>query len=242
MDVKIICLITRIPNKIWCDFLNVFKKYNIFIIVDDNDYDLCDFINNYKHITFIKVDNEKCTLHGCIDVNFTLKKLISGWDKALYYFGVEYKEYNHIWFIEDDVFFCNEDTILKIDNQYINEDLLSNIYYENKDGHKNTWHWKKIKIHYSFPYYCGMMCAVRFSNKMLNCIINYAKQYKTLFFLEALFPTIAIKNNLQYNTPKEFKNIYYRHNFDGNNINIYNLYHPVKKLTNHIHYREKNIL
>ena len=29
---------------------------------------------------------------------------ISSWDKALYYFGVKYNDYDHVWLIEDDVF------------------------------------------------------------------------------------------------------------------------------------------
>lgn len=54
-----ICLITIQPNKIWCDFLNLFNKYKIYITVDDNKFDLATFIDNYN-ITFIKVDDAKC--------------------------------------------------------------------------------------------------------------------------------------------------------------------------------------
>jgi hypothetical protein len=113
-----ICLVTFRPNKIWCEFLNVFKKYKIFIIVDDNKLDLCDFKNNYENINFIQIKNETCKLNGYINTNFFIR-LISGWDKALYYFGVENKMYDYVWFIEDDVFFYNEDTIVNIDNKYI---------------------------------------------------------------------------------------------------------------------------
>lgn len=232
-----ICLITLIPNKIWCDFLNLFTKYKIFIIVDDNDFDLYDFINNYSNIIFIKVKDETCKLNGYINTNFMIPKLISGWDKSLYYFGIENKDYDFIWFLEDDVFFYNEDTLIKIDNQYINHDLLSNYYEENNNGANNYWHWRSINIEYSPPYYNGMMCIVRFSRKMISFINNYAYENKTLFFLEALFPTIAVKNNLQYSNPIEFINIYWRHNFEKENININNLYHPIKELNNHIYFR-----
>jgi len=222
----------------WCDFLNLFNKYKIFIIVDDNNFDLSTFINNYYNITFVKVENEKCKLNGYINTNFILNKLISGWDKALYYFGIEEKNYDFIWYMEDDVLFYNEDTIIKIDNQYINDDLLSNSFGINSDGNKETWHWKSINIQqYSPPYYNGMMCCVRFSKKMMNCIYDYAYKNKTLFFLEALFPTLAIKNNLKYNNPIEFNKIYYRHNFKGEKININILYHPVKDLNKHISFR-----
>jgi hypothetical protein len=236
---NIICLITFQPNKIWCDFLNNFTKYKIFIIVDDNNFDLSEF-HNYNNIKFIKVEDEKCKINGYTHVNFSgIKKDISGWDKALYYFSVENKDYEFIWFIEDDVFFYNEDTILKIDNQYIDEDLLSNNYYDNIDGNNKDWpHWKRINIkEYLPPYYFGLMCSVRFSKNMFNFINKYANTNKKLFFLEVMFPTIAIKNNLKYAKPNELKNIHYRHDFKKEDINPNNLYHPVKGLNNHIYFR-----
>ena len=232
-----ICLITLKPNKIWCDFLNLFTKYKIFVIVDDNNFDLSDFISSYKNITFLQIENEKCKMKGYIDTNYLIKKLISGWDKALYYFGIENTNNEFVWFIEDDVFFNNEDTLINIDKQYIHEDLLSNSCDKNIDGNKNSWHWSKINISFSPPYYSGMMCCVRFSKKMINSINDYAAKNNTLFFLEALFPTIAIKNDLIHDNPIEFKNVYYRHNFAKNNINTTNLYHPLKDLNTHISFR-----
>lgn len=234
---NLICLITFRPNTIWCDFLKLFNKYKIFIIVDDNHFDLTDFRNNYNNITFVQVDDNKCKSSGFIDTNFTLNKLISGWDKALYYFGVENRNYDFIWFMEDDVFFNNEDTLANIDNQYLNDDLLSNNYFTNIDGKKDYWHWDRINLHFSPPYYDGMMCVVRFSNKMMQFIMRYAENYNTLFFLEALFPTIAIKNNLIYNNPCEFHNIHYKRDFEKNDITPNNLYHPVKDLNQHIYFR-----
>jgi hypothetical protein len=234
---NVFCLITFRPNKIWCDFLNLFIKYKMFIIVDDNNFDLHDFKNNYKNITFIQIEEIKCMNHGFIDTNFMINKLVSGWDKALYYFSIEYTDYEFIWFMEDDVFFYNENTIIKIDNQYINDDLLSNKYSVNINGNRDTWHWGRINIKYNPPYYNGMMCAVRFSKNMIKCIIDYASKNKTLFFLEALFPTIAIKNNLKYSNPVEFNNIHYRHDFEKKNINDTDLYHPVKNLNDHLYFR-----
>lgn len=227
-----ICLITLNPNKIWCNFLNTFTSYKIFIIVDDNNFDLSDYESKYTNINFIKVDNELCKLAGYTDVNLEVKKLISGWDKALYYFGIQNNnKYEFVWFIEDDVFFCNENTIIQIDMHYPNSDLLSNGYGES-DGNKNIWKWNSIDIiNYSPPYYSGMMCAVRMSIKMLNCINNYATLNGKLFFLEALFPTLSIKNNLLYDIPQELNEIHYRYEFD--NVNCNTLYHPIKDLNRH---------
>jgi hypothetical protein len=233
-----ICIITFIPNIIWCDFLNLFTTYKIFIIVDNNKFNLIKFKNNYKNIIFIQVEDTKCEQNGYINTNYAIKKIISGWDKALYYFSIEDKNYDLIWFIEDDVFFYNENTIIQIDNQYINDDLLSNGYGISTNDNNQWYWWDKVNIQYPPPYYNGMMCAVRFSKNMLKCINEYAIKYNTLFFLEALFPTIAIKNNLKYNNPCEFNNITWKYSFEKKYINTNNFYHPVKKMNDHIYFRQ----
>jgi len=68
------------------------------MIVDNNDIKLDEFIIKYKNINFIQIENNKCKLNGYINVNFTLNKIISGWDKALYYFGIINNNYDYIWF------------------------------------------------------------------------------------------------------------------------------------------------
>ena len=208
------------------------------MIVDDNTKKLTIFKNNYKNITFLQINNIFCINYGYTNMNFTINKLVSGWEKAILYFSIEHKYFDHIWFIEDDVFFYDEQTIENIDKQYLYDDLLSNSYDTNIDGNSNEWHWNKININYFPPYYNGMMCIIRLSQKMLDCIHNYANKNKTLFFLEALFPTIAIKNNLIYNTPPEFNEIHYRKNFEIKNISKNILYHPIKNLYEHSFYRK----
>lgn len=84
-----------------------------------------------------------------------------------------------------------------------------------------------------------MVCIVRFSKKMMTCIHEYATKYKTLYFLEALFPTTAIQNKLNYVTPSEFHEIHYRTYFRKQNIKENQLYHPVKEMHKHIEYREQ---
>ena len=95
-------------------------------------------------------------------------------------------------------FFYDEHVLLNIDSKYDNSDLLSNSYGENTIGHKNDWHWNRIDINFPPPYYCAMVCCVRISIELLFKIKEYANKYNTLFFLEALFPTICKKYNLQY--------------------------------------------
>jgi len=237
MCTRYLCIVSVRPCKVWCDFLNEIKTYKIVVIVDDNNFDLTGCKNYYKNITFVQIKNETCQLHGYIDSSFLLNKLISGWDKALYYFGVENVDHEFIWFMEEDVFFYNEDTLVQIDQRYIDDDLLSNKYNES-NGDKNTWHWSFIDIKYSPPYYCAMVCAVRFSKKMMECIHNYTLEHGTLGFIEALFPTVAKQNTLKYTVISELAEIHHSYFFTGKNVGKKNIYHPVKNVNKHIEFRK----
>ena len=84
---------------------------------------------DYLHNLTCVIDDEKCKLNGYVNAEFKSDKIVNAWDKALYYFGVENKNYEFIWFLEDDVFFHEENTLIQIDNQYSREDLLSNLYF-----------------------------------------------------------------------------------------------------------------
>jgi hypothetical protein len=231
------------PNKIWCDFLNNFTTYKVYIIIDDSKFDCKTIETIYPNIIFIQIDDSVCESAGYKNMNFTLKKKVTAWEKAMYYFSMEKekekeKEYEYLWFIEDDVFFYDETTISNIDEKYTNQDILSTEYVENKDGDKTYWNWPWIDIQYSPPYYKAMVCATRLSSNFLNCIKEYATKNNTLFFLEALFPTIAIKNNLNPGFPRELYNIHYRYMFFESDITKENLYHPVKKIIKHASLRD----
>ena len=234
-----ICLICLNPNNIWIEFLSTFTKYDIVIIIDDNSIDYKIKYNNYTNIKFIQIENEECNKNGFINMNFCINKKISGWDKAIFYFANINTTYNNVWFIEDDVFLYDENTLLNIDTKYNDSDLLTSIYKENSTGHKNDWHWEKINIKLSPPYYYAMVCATRISKTLLSKIKDYATEYKTLFFLEALFPTLCKSNNLQYDIPDELHTIIYRKIYTIEDINKINLYHPVKDKTKHKLYRNK---
>ena len=149
-------------------------------------------------------------------------------------------EHDFVWFIEDDVYFYNENTVKQIDLKYPSDELLSGIYHTNPNGTNTDWHWKYININLSPPYYCGMMCAVRFGKSMCSHMNQYVDKNKTLFFLEAMFPTIAISNKLQYSNPVELNTIHWRHDFTLEQMNSTNLFHPVKQIDKHLIFRTKN--
>jgi hypothetical protein len=232
---NIICLLTKNPQQIWCDFLNNFKKYRIYIIVDDNTFDINEYKEKYKKINFIQFDDNVCMKNGYKELVFlVIPKLVTSWEKGLYYFTFENKNYEYIWFLEDDVFFHNENTLLNIDYVCENYDLLCNKIIENKEGKKDYWWWGSIEINYPPPYYNGLMPAIRTSKKFARCVYEYAIKNKTLFFLESCFPTIAIKNNLEIYYPPELLNITYKGEFKNNDVTKSDLYHPIKDLNRHL--------
>ena len=237
MNKNCICLICYKPNDIWVDFLSTFTKYDVYIIIDDNSKDYKEQYSKFNNINIIQINDEECRKNGFVDMNFIMNKDVTSWEKSMYYFSTINTEYNKVWFFEDDVFFYDENTLLQIDSKYDNSDLLSNTYNENVSGHKNDWWWWNIKINFAPPYYSAMVCSVRMSSDLLTKIKNYANQHNTLFFLEALFPTICKMNNMKYDTPIELKNIVYRHDYEDKDIDKINLFHPLKDISKHKYYR-----
>lgn len=239
MNTNAICLITLRPSEMYLNFLNTFLNYDIYIIIDDNENNFTQFKKKYTKINFVQLNKNVCIKAGYKNTNFIgVKKLVSGWDKALYFFSYIQTKYNFIWFMEDDVYFYNENTLLNIDKKYEDHDILCNCSFE--QGKLNEWLWNMIKIELQPPYFCGMMCIVRFSKNMIEPIKDYAKKYDTLFFLEALFSTLAVKYNLKYiPNPSEFNTVTHRNIFDIYSLNNTNLYHPIKDITNHIIIRNK---
>ena len=209
------------------------------MIVDDNSEDYTElYSKKYPNIKFIQINNKNYTEHHFIDHDF-LNEKIMGWHKSLYYFSTLNTIYEQVWFFEDDVFFYNESSLQMIDVQYPQSHLLSNKLDINTTGEKNYWHWYKITIHHPPPYYNGMMCCVRMSRELLYHIREYATENKSLFFIEAMFPTLAKHHGLICDCPDELKHIYYRHIFQIKDIDKTHVYHPMKDYELHGLLREQ---
>ena len=75
-----------------------------------------------------------------------------------------------------------------------------------------------------------MICAIRCSKRLLECIYSYVLKHKCLFLDEALFNTIALHNKLNIKVIKELQNIFWKkdNGWKKNEINENYLYHPVK--------------
>ena len=247
---KAIALIVKEPDEIYLDFLSLFNSYDIYIIVD-SDKDLTELTkaDKYKKLNFIQLKDEHCIDKGFQNVNFIgVNKMVSGWDKALLFFSVIMPlKYDYVWFIEDDVFFLKEEVLTNLDLKYPNQDLIANCDFDKNNINTNKsmnkkWLWPLIDVKIEKPWFAGMMCITRMSNTLLQCIRWYASKYNTLFFLEALFPTITNHFKLSYAQPKEFETITYRDVFfekEEDQVLIdTHAFHPMKDLNKHKELRD----
>jgi hypothetical protein len=226
-----IAVICKGPHPVWLEFLSAFKAYDTYIIVDDDPNDLSSLKSEYPNVHLICVDAKACEQAGFMDTNSAHFKKVNGWDKALYYFAIENTSYEQVWFFEEDVFFYNEDTIKNIDRKFPESDLLTAPYKISTSTSKDWWWWPMINIPFEQPYYNTMVCGLRVSGNLLSKIKTYAQENHRLFYLEVLFSTLAIKNNLVYHIPKQLEQVYFR--YDWRYLSKSNIFHPIKNIESH---------
>ena len=116
---NIICILSVRPCIKTYNFIKELKiksDYEVFIVIDDNNYN----IPNYDgFVKVIKINNEESETIGYKNTILWLEGKAGSRDKALYYFNRHHINYDNIWFIEEDVFIPTVDTIKDIDNKYI---------------------------------------------------------------------------------------------------------------------------
>lgn len=78
--------------------------------------------------------------YGIKNLNtITLRKEVSGWDKALFFFIYINRNYENIWFIEDDIFIYDENTLRNIDEKNPDADIICNSSFE--EAKLDEWLW-----------------------------------------------------------------------------------------------------
>ena len=227
---NIICFLTVKPSKEFYDFTKTLKNkdYDVYIVIDTNGYMIPDYDG---YVPIIEINNYNCELRGYKNTLYYSHNKACARDKALYYFSVSRIQFKYLWLIEDDVFIPNTNIIPSIDAKYPNGDLLCK---DNKiiSNVKQTyeWHWPKTKpfLFLQLPWACSLICAIRISPKLLDCIARYAKTYSTLFLDEALFNTIAIHNKLSIKKIEELSKLEYDKKWNINEISDRYIYHPIK--------------
>ena len=236
-----ICLLSVRPSEITYNYLkeiNQKTNYPIIIVIDDDNYDIPNYIDDGK-IKIVKIEHTECEKAGYKGTVLYFKDKAVSRDKALYYFNKEKIDYDYVWFIEEDVFIPDLYTIQNLDLKYNSGDLLSaaNEIFTEK---KNDWHWNHIysQSNLNPPYARSMICAIRCSKNLLKVIDNYAKENNNLFLDEALFNTLSLKNNLEIKVLPEL--ILHCTNIEWKvqEMNKKTLYHPIKSIETQEEYRK----
>jgi len=240
MNKYIIAFLTVKPPKLFFEFIKELKKpnYDIYVIIDDNNYKIKEIYNN---INIIYINTNESEMIGFKSSVFNKNNIACSRDKALYYFSHKVTNYDYIWLIEEDVFIPTTQTIFNIDNKYndnIYDLLVSKHDVYNTKQYDWLWSYVYKQTNIGLPYACAMICAIRCSKKLIISISKYAENNKSLFLDETLFNTIAEHNNLNVKIISELSNIIWKKNWEKEEINNYNLYHPIKDINIQFSYRE----
>ena len=185
-------------------------------------------------VKIIQISDSVCKDAGFINsTTTTIEKTPVGWDKALYYFSVvSDKSYEHVWFLEEDVFVPAKTTLSDIDGLYSGSrshpDLLIRGCKSYQEDRGWFWwqHTHEITLERSFH---EMVCCVRISSKLLAVIAEYVRTNKQLYFIEVLFPTLAKNMGLTIQIIPELEYIYYKHEFKKSDIRADRIYHPTQE-------------
>ena len=234
-----LCILTRFMNDYWVDFLRTFNTHDVFLVIDDNTIHHSPHIEN---VNIVQVSDEQCiNAHYFKSSCWSNLKDIVAWDRALYYFNHVRTDYEHVWFIEDDVFFMDENIITNIDNQYPSTDLICAFHDINHDGNAAVgWnHWYNIIHRINPPWAHSLVAISRLSRRLLNDVDNYVKGNTHLIFIEALFNTLALHNSYSIAHPECISNtVTYDTQWNIKDLDIKNIYHPLKKIDDHKYIRE----
>jgi hypothetical protein len=196
--------------------------------------------------TFLICDNEIQT-EIMTQTNFialsNIKTIKPGaWEKSFFYIDSNdiINKYDHIYFIEDDVYSKSNNTyteLIKYWNTFSKDFISKKI--KSRDSNLNWCWWKKdsyYKNSFNNPY-SSFNPICRLSSKLINFILEFRKKNNRFVFLEILFISVAIKNNMSYmdynldeKSQKYIGDIHYRPEIKIKDICDNRLYHPVKNI------------
>ncbi len=241
----ILCFLTVRPPRLFYDFVCrlASEAYPVFITIDDYSYNIPgveDDKSEKEHVTILKIDRAECEAAGFKGAVITMGGKACSRDKALFFFSRRFIEWEHVWFIEQDVFIPTEETITKIDRENPTGDLLvrqHKIVTEIGD----SWWFRYLAGQITFPplVAISMICAIRVSRALMVAIDRYASEHGTLFLDEALFNTLALQNSLSVATPRALRKIDYKTKWGSSDVDGSTLLHPVKDIQQQHQWREE---
>lgn len=229
-----IAFLTTIPKNETIQFAEKIEAvgFDVFIIYDNEE-------NVYLDEKLIRITDKECINTGYINSNISassthIHKNPIAWDKFIYFFCEIKTEYDFIWVFEDDCFIPSVSTIEKLNYNYNKYDLVTPNNFKNLNGKLVDWHWKSIFDKINPPYAFSMVCAMGLSRNTLNCVKSYKNDNNSLIYIEVMFNTLALQNNLNTIDPKELKSIVWLGDWGLNEFLLLpnNVFHPRKDIEN----------
>tara|TARA_R110000868_G_scaffold46244_3_gene152930 strand:+ start:1147 stop:1941 length:795 start_codon:yes stop_codon:yes gene_type:complete len=239
-----VAFLTNVPHQQTLDFAKELYKNTIFdvFIVSDS----MAKVKPSLYYRTIQISDEDCIRNGFHNSNISdnathIKKNPIAYDKFLFYFCKMDTRYDFIWVFEDDVFIPKVDSILKLHIKYASDYDLVTPNNWLKANEVLDWHWKSIVNNIEPPYYYSMVCAMGIGRKLLQKISEYVDANKSLFYIESMFNTIAMQNNLKVKDAKELKSIVWMGEWGIDEFILLpdNLFHPKKNIEEHWLYRKQ---
>jgi hypothetical protein len=233
-----IAFLTKFPHVDLIKFAEEVESigFDVFIVSDD----FCES----KNIVYI--DDIVCLWQGYVNAHIwenspSIKKQITAWDKMLYLFCEDETKYDFVWVFEDDVFIPSVETIQFLQMKYKNSHLVVPNNFKN-DGSQMDWHWRWIYDKCTKgPYAYSMVSGCGLSRDILNEVKRFKECEKQLFFIEAMFNTLALQKGLKVAEAPELKSIVWQGEWGIDEFLLLpnNVFHPVKDISSHYSLREK---
>jgi hypothetical protein len=183
----------------------------------------------------VQIQDEVCGEHGFINAASTIPKKPSAWDKALYYFCLK-NSTNHVWFVEEDVFFPRYNIFDEINRRYPNTDFVTKQHVSEKEDPDFYW-WFDAEGKMERPYYRSLVCTARISRNIMNEITKIASEKRTICFVETLFSTIVHHKKFTLELAPELQSVIFRHDWTKETVHMNGLFHPVKDVKDQIAFR-----
>lgn len=137
----------------------------------------------------------------------------------------------HCWFLEEDVFMCDAESMRLIDASEPNADLVCASHSPPRSDWSHTAEWSE---HRPFPIiYSSMVCACRMSPRLLLETQRFAQRNGRLYFLEYFFNSLCEHMGFSVATPPELQTVVFRKDYGQDDIrkNPTFIYHPIKDLS-----------
>lgn len=216
------------------------EELSVFIFVDSPEAN--HIYKNKNGIYIVSSTSAYCQSFGYSHLGTFayIKKEVTCWDKAVFFFSQVAIGYDFVWILETDVFipslqaFQNVQSIIHSQNQNRSSHAIDLVVskIEIDDDDINNWHWKALQpLYFPRPWYHTMACVMGLSRRMLSLLDNFAQKHHRLQFLEVLPLTLAMHNHFIVHNPPEFSTITHRNQFSCEDIlhQSSNWFHPVKK-------------